>query len=65
MKKYISRTTSRLYNAALISLMIAFTAIYTYLDNKASEFALIIAFPALIAGIYFLTTAYHRSKKEL
>ena len=65
MKKYISKTTSRLYGKALISLMVGFTFVYMYLGNQAPGYILIVSALAFIAGIYFLTTAYHRTKKEL
>lgn len=64
MKRYISKATSRLYNASLISLMVGFTFIYLYMENKASGYIFFISVPTIIAGIYFLTTAYHRTKKE-
>ena len=65
MKKYISKTTSRMYNKALISLMISFTFLYSYLDGNVSAYIFLVILPALISGIYFLATAYSRTKKEL
>lgn len=61
----IGKKTRNLYNYALISLMTGFSFIYMYIDGKISEAFLIITIPAVIAGIYFLSEAYHRTKKEL
>lgn len=62
---YLSKKSRNLLNYALISLMTGFTFIYLYIDGKISEGFLIITVPAILAGIYFLAQAYHRSKKEL
>lgn len=62
---YLSKKTLRQYNYALISLMIAFTFIYMYVDGVISTYAFIIIIPSLISGVYFLAEAYHRTKKEL
>lgn len=61
----ISKKTRNLYNYALISLITGFSFVYMFLDGKISKTFLIITVPAVIAGIYFLTEAYHRTKKEL
>jgi len=64
-KGKISKKTRVLYNYALISLMTGFMFIYMFIDGKISSTFVLGAAPALIAGIYFLAQAYHRTKKEL
>ena len=61
----ISKKTSRLYSYALMSLMFGFVFVFMVLRGQASVFVLVITIPAFAAGIYFLSAAYSRSKKEL
>lgn len=61
----ISKQTSQLLNRALLSLITGFLFLSMYIKNEASWEILIVAIPALTGGVYFLFTAYNKSKNEI